>query len=166
MSNENRVANTELNDLTVEELLDLQSGEVEHVKGMQFFPTAEYAFTVDSCELGEVGSESKPAIMLEITVTDVDAESFENPEEADDVPELPTTLKSAFVMNSKDGYGVRNFLTLASTLENGDSLTARQLMETLQGMQGTGIIEKRTYTNNADEKRTANNLQTHTVVFH
>jgi hypothetical protein len=166
MSQENRISNEELNNLSVEDLLELQSGEVQHVEDYRPFPTADYEFTVKSCELDEAGKEKKPAIIMTLTLTDVDPESFEKPEEQEDMPELPAELKCVYMVQAKDGFGIRQFLTLGATIEDGESLTASQLIETLPGMQGHGIVAKRQYTNDNDEERTVNNLVAQSVEFH
>jgi hypothetical protein len=166
MSQENRISNEELNNLSVEDLLELQSGEVQHIEDYRPFPTAEYDFTVKSCALDEAGKEKKPAVVLVLTLNDVNPETFEKPEEQEDMPELPAELKCVYMVKAKDGFGIRQFLTLGATIEDGESMTASQLIEALPGMQGSGIVAKRQYTNDNDVEMTVNNLVVQSVEWH
>lgn len=168
-----QISKKDLAQLDVEALLQIRANEVEHTKDYVPLPTCRYDFTIKNVGIDEVGNDKIKAIVMELDVTGADTESLEKAEDAEDLPNFDEEARQEKVLfflestrtDIEDNRGIREFLTIGAALENGESLTAAELIEQLPGMQAQGMWRRRSYKNQADETRTVSNLVPHSVEF-
>jgi hypothetical protein len=150
MSNQ-KLSNAVLSDMSAEDLLMLGEDSLNLIADIPTLPDGFYHFVLKNQEIGEVGNEKDKAIVCEIVITGVNQlvnEADQQHVDALDLATNPITIRSNYSLASKDGYGVRDYMTFTSAIAAkvcGANSSASVRIEKLNGCQGILHLTVNTY---------------------
>lgn len=176
MSQVEKIASAALNNMGVEDLLALDGNMVELVTDIPVVPAGYYHFTVKDAEVDQLGKEGeqKPYIVVNLELNAV--EKLDNAADQSIVDQIdlannPVKYREAFGLQTKDGFGVRSFVTFTHQLAQDTGVTqVGARLEILPGAQGVAYIGVNTYlpANKADvpeNYKTNNRMDVKQVVW-
>jgi hypothetical protein len=151
MSQAQKIQNSLLAQMSVEDLLELDTAGIELVSDGVLLPSGLYSFTVEECEVGQAGKagEEKPVITLKLQITGV--VELDNPADAEAVATLdlaanPQRYTENFQLTAKDGFGVRSFSTFSAGWSAQTNVTKLgEVIQQLAGAQGATRLQVNTY---------------------
>lgn len=149
MSNTQKISNAILEKMSPEDLLMLGEDQIQLVTDRPLLPDGFYHFTLEEHTLGEVGKEKEKAILVSLVITAVNAltNAADQPViDALDLASNPVPISAAYNLQSKNGYGLRDYMTFTSELgQRMNALTAADRMEKLNGASGVLHLTVNTY---------------------
>lgn len=160
--------------MSVEDLLNLDGNQIELVTDSVVLPGGFYHFTVADSGIGEVGKEKKPAIEVTVEFTGVEAlDNLADQALVDtlDLGNNPVKYKENFLLNSKDGFGLRSFCTFtAQWAEATNNPVVSDRVNNLAGAKGIIRVVTNTYLpenkpDSPENYRTNNRLRVQEVVW-
>lgn len=164
MSNDMFKTAKELDELTAEELLGLELDSLADVEELKNLPNGLYRFSVKECGTDNVGQEEKLAIVTDFEITEV--VELDNPDEAEEVGELPRAYKENYGLETKSGFGTRVFATFFRELATRyECKTVAELVEQVAGSTGTCYMKTRKMKSRDGESFERNQWDPKTVTF-
>lgn len=151
MSQVQKISNAVLSQLSAEDLLNLDVDSVELVTDGITLPSGLYTFTVKDCEVASVGKtgEEKPAIVTSLIITgyvELDNPADNAIVDTLNLAENPINYKENFLLNSKEGFGLRSFSTFVAgwTAVSGIRKVG-DIVPALAGAQGVTRLQVNSY---------------------
>ncbi len=150
-----------LESLGAEDLLSLDIAQLADVEAFKLLPAGLYGWEVTGAEITEVGAENKKAISVQYKI--LECMETSNPEEAEEVGELPREYKELYFLEGGKGFGVRTFATMFRPIAVGAGVSQiSDILEAAVGASGGGMIKKRGYKKDGEQKY-SNNIDATTV---
>lgn len=136
----------QLNQMSVEDLLNVDISSIKEIEGYQPVPTAQYRLMINSCGLDTIGKDDVQVILVETTL--LEGVEYENPEEVLEGDAFPRDFKETFFIAGKDKMGLAKFRTVFGAFAAANGLTTiSAIMEKLNegGITGSQIINRRSW---------------------
>lgn len=144
-----KISNAQLNDMSPEDLLSLNEDAIQLVTDRVLLPDGFYHFTLAGQEIGEIGKEKSKAIKASLVITALHAltNAADQPViDAIDLATNPVEMEVAYNLQSKDGYGLRDYMTFTSEAgKRAGAPTAADRIEKLNGFSGVLHLTVNTY---------------------
>lgn len=136
----------QLNQMSVEDLLNVDISSIKEIEGYKPVPTAQYRLMINACGLDVIGKDDKQIIAVEVTL--LEGLEYEAADEALPDDTFPREYKETFFVDGKDKMGLAKFRTVFGPFAAANGLTTiSAIMEKLNegGITGTQIITHRSW---------------------